>query len=504
MRHRGHWLATVFYWKIGGGRENWRYKAGKQKEGVFVWWVGGPRHGLAATNKPPSLLASQQPLPLLQSIPTFLISVCLPNQKPWTASVSSLFEVISMATLLAASVVACVACGTSPSLLISAFMSLAVMRRSPANASFLADRCISDGDRPDPPESDEEQAGQMDVWSAIQCQKAGAAPYVHPLMRRSSSSLSQKSLEICTESLGSETGSDDFSSFMDDDDLVRKFGDDEKEEELEDVSVAAAVARERPRGKELTSVNYHCSVSRRSPVRSFPPPLPSLSRRDGRCIHMRPHRRDGRLVVEAVSVPSQNYLHAQRVDGRLLLSFIEATYGDELGYDETNDASEASTGSTLPPKQEDMTQLEEDPQQQSGSMKIHRSSLVINKFVGGMPQSDSSTDCVQTREEVDKTSCNGSKHKNTVASTPSPRRLSLSTTSAAAAAAAAAAASTLGSYSGLWSSPLREDHASTLDTKLLFTSKRRNSEELLHDMRRCSQLRRQLFIREPWCIATSS
>ncbi|XP_042438806.1 protein FAF-like, chloroplastic [Zingiber officinale] len=439
-------------------------------------------------------------------------------------------------------------------------MSLAVMRRSPANASFLADRCISDGDRPDPPESDEEQAGQMDVWSAIQCQKAGAAPYVHPLMRRSSSSLSQKSLEICTESLGSETGSDDFSSFMDDDDLVRKFGDDEKEEELEDVSVAAAVARERPRGKELTSVNYHCSVSRRSPVRSFPPPLPSLSRRDGRCIHMRPHRRDGRLVVEAVSVPSQNYLHAQRVDGRLLLSFIEATYGDELGYDETNDASEASTGSTLPPKQEDMTQLEEDvngsqiteeeereldeekyfeeeeeelencyeeeeeeeevevvdrgtvvevkvstqPQQQSGSMKIHRSSLVINKFVGGMPQSDSSTDCVQTREEVDKTSCNGSKHKNTVASTPSPRRLSLSTTSAAAAAAAAAAASTLGSYSGLWSSPLREDHASTLDTKLLFTSKRRNSEELLHDMRRCSQLRRQLFIREPWCIATSS
>ncbi|XP_074582978.1 uncharacterized protein LOC141839185 [Curcuma longa] len=444
-------------------------------------------------------------------------------------------------------------------------MSLGVMRRSPANASFLgklswptlADGCISDGDRPDPPGSDEEQTGQMDGWSTIQCQKAAADPYVHPLMRRSSSSLSQKSLEICTESLGSETGSDDFSSFLDDDDLDCKFGDDEKEEELEDVSVAAAVAGERPRGKELTSVNYHGSVSRRSPVRSFPPPLPSISRRDGRCIRMRPHRRDGRLVVEAVSVPSQNYLHAQRVDGRLLLSFIEATYGDEFGYGETNDASKASTGSTLSQNQDDITQFEveeEDvngsqiteegereldeekcfeeeelekicyeeeeeeeevevvdrgtmvevkvstqPQQQSGSMKVHRSSLVINKFVGGMPHSDS-TDCVQTREEVDKTSCNGCKHKHTVASTPSPRRASPPTTSAAA---AAAAASTLGSYSGLWSSPLREDNASAPDTKLLFTFKRRNREGLLHDMRRCSQLRRP-FIWEPWCIATSS
>ncbi|XP_042407097.1 protein FAF-like, chloroplastic [Zingiber officinale] len=441
-------------------------------------------------------------------------------------------------------------------------MPLAVMQRSPAAASFLdrlgwqtpADKYISDDDCPDPPGRDEEQPGQMEVWSAIQCQKDEAAPvsapYVHPLVRRSSSSLSQRSLKICTESLGSETGSDDFFSFGDGSDLDLEFGEDENEEEVEDVSVAVAAeeAAERPRGKELTSVNYHCSISMRSPVRSFPPPLPSISQRDGRCIHMRPHRRDGRLVVEAVSVPSQNYLHAQRVDGRLLLSFIEATYGDEPGYDEFSDASQATTGSTLPRgqeeehdvkerqiKEEEEIELDEEkcyeeveekdcyeeeeeeeeeevevvdrgtmvevkvstqPQKQTGTMKVHRSSLVINKFIGGMP----STDRVRTPEIVDNPSRDESKPKHTVPPTHLlPRRASPPTTSAAA--AAAAAASTLGSYRGLW---LGEDHIPAPDTKLLFTAKRQNLEGLLHDMRRCSQLWQPLFIWEPWCIATSS
>ncbi|OWM89373.1 hypothetical protein CDL15_Pgr024121 [Punica granatum] len=35
-------------------------------------------------------------------------------------------------------------------------------------------------------------------------------PYVHPLGKKSASSLSSKSLEVCTESLGSETGSEKF------------------------------------------------------------------------------------------------------------------------------------------------------------------------------------------------------------------------------------------------------------------------------------------------------
>ncbi|GAY40699.1 hypothetical protein CUMW_053990 [Citrus unshiu] len=49
-------------------------------------------------------------------------------------------------------------------------------------------------------------------WSFLQClSKETAAAhkkeYVHPLVKRSASMLSEKSLEMCTESLGSETGS---------------------------------------------------------------------------------------------------------------------------------------------------------------------------------------------------------------------------------------------------------------------------------------------------------
>ncbi|URE12292.1 hypothetical protein MUK42_23623 [Musa troglodytarum] len=470
-------------------------------------------------------------------------------------------------------------------------MSVVVMRSSSATFHLTqrswpapAERYRSEEDRPMvQEESDDELPGQFDIWTAIQSQKAAAAAvpatYVHPLMRRSSSLLSRESLDMCTENLGSETGSGDFSSFVDglDHCCPPKFDDEEKAEELkyvreEQATAIVAVGGEvrtvererRPRGKELTSVNYHCSTGR---PRSFPPPLPSISRRNGPCLHMRPHRRDGRLVVEAVPVTSRNYLRAQRVDGRLLLSFVDLGFGDEPG--DESDAADCAAETTPPQTQDDVEQEKDvegseamgitrlkakeaeeseehncygeeeeesdenncydeeeeeeevevvdrgtvvevkvstQPQQQSGALKVHRSSLVINKFVGGTPLSGM-------------TEGDQNNHNRTVASAlaarwPSPtitaaRRPSPTTTTAAAAVAAASA---LGvniesynghGYGGPWTTPLG-DHHPTLDNKLLFTSKRRNRGELLHNMRRCSQLRRPLFIWEPCCIATSS
>ncbi|WOL02813.1 hypothetical protein Cni_G11532 [Canna indica] len=463
-------------------------------------------------------------------------------------------------------------------------MSAAVMQTP--STTFLLDHCTwpvpaepygpCEDDRPSAPEEiGEERPGQFDIWNAIQSQKKAiavadhpAAPYVHPLVRRSSSLLSQTSLETCTESLGSESGSGEFSSFIEDVEYccLPEFDDEEEEDENRDVAEGAKMRQaddcrvQPPRGKQLTSVNYHCSISRRSPQRSFPPPLPSISRRNGPCIHMRPHRLDGRLVVEAVPVPSQNYLHAQRVDGRLLLSFIDSTYGDEPGY-ESGDASEAATEiaqvreqkiasketeialSEEPLEEEleeqncnkgvgdldekncyDEEEEEEEvevvdrgtvvevkistqPQQQSGAMKVHRSSLVINKFVGGIPQ-NGMAECIQPAPNDDNTT-DQNKHKIVASTTQSVRRSSPTTTTAAAAMVAASTLSvgTEGynerSHGALWSSSLGEHH-SPLDSKLVFTSKRRNREDLLHDMRRCSQLRRPLFIWEPCCIATSS
>ncbi|CAL9202989.1 unnamed protein product [Musa hybrid cultivar] len=355
------------------------------------------------------------------------------------------------------------------------------------------------------------------------------------LLRRSRSLLSQESLEICTENLGSETGSEYF-SFMDDLDYCGPLlgFDVEKEEEKKDSEEKHFVVPEdgaeasgvrRHQAKELKSVNYHCSIGRRSPLKSFPPPLPSISRRNGPCLHMRPHRRDGRLVVEAVLVPCQNYLHAQRVDGRLLLSFIDATSEDEPGNEsETLQSREQQDVDAKDEEVTDITQLEveseekncreeeeeeeeEDeevevvdrgtvvevkvsrqPQQQSGATKVHRSSLVINKFVGGTPLSD------------DDSTSNQNKHNRRVASAPSATRASPTATTAAAASTLSAATAGYNEHGhgGPW------EHHSPQENKFLFTSKRRSRQELLHNMRRCSQLRRPLFIWEPCCIATSS
>ncbi|KAL0417540.1 UNVERIFIED_CONTAM: protein FAF-like, chloroplastic [Sesamum radiatum] len=159
------------------------------------------------------------------------------------------------------------------------------------------------------------KTAEISVWGSILTQKSESSclppPYVHPLVKRSASSLSEKSLEICTESLGSETGSDIFSSYSLSD------GDEDKERER-------AVREEC--SKELNPFpGLHVAKYKKSPARPFPPPLPSIAGGDGASLHMQAHRENGRLVVEAVSVPPRNYFHAQRQDGRLVLTLIHAT-----------------------------------------------------------------------------------------------------------------------------------------------------------------------------------
>lgn len=314
--------------------------------------------------------------------------------------------------------------------------------------------------------------------------------------------MSQSSLEMCTESLGSETGSCDFSD--EDRSGLNSSSDEEilllQGVELEDDS------------KQLMSVNYQCSVSRRSPkVRSFPPPLPSITRRDGTCIKMRSRRHDDRLVVDALPVSSRNYLHARRQNGRLLLSFIDSTATNQppakKKTQELNDQQEIIKKVEPDQYQEEEEEEEEEVEvldrgamvevkvstqlQQSGSAKkVLRSSLVINKFVGGTPLTNQNQ-WVEPPEKNYRTDL------FTASQSPlSPQRRLTATTSITTAAAAAVAASSASTSS--------EVVGHKQDSKLLFTSKRRNREEMLHYMQRCSQLRRPLFFREAGCIATSS
>ncbi|CAN6320599.1 unnamed protein product [Urochloa humidicola] len=313
---------------------------------------------------------------------------------------------------------------------------------------------------------------RADIWNMIQAQKPPApkqaqAPYVHPLVRRSSSLLTQKSLEICTESLGSETGSDGFS------DADGSGTDRSDDDEAAPVAMAPRAPAPAP------------------PSRAFPPPLPSLARRKVEStMEMRQERQDGRLLVRVVPVPSSTLFRAQRRGGRLLLSFADTAapaaddetrgqvemepdehqaddHEEEVKEDEEEEVEVVDRGTVVEFK------VSTQPQAGSGSgPRVRRSSLVINKFVGAEPAA--------TCGEID----------------------GGSTTTAVAALAAASVLSATAPPAGNGEDAV--PGATCGENKLLMTAKRRSSkEELLNHMRRCNQLRGQLFVWEPR-IATSS
>lgn len=141
-------------------------------------------------------------------------------------------------------------------------------------------------------------------------------PYVHPLMKHSTSMiLNQKSLEMCTESLGSETGS-----------CTSKSND--------EFPLLPSKSEKKFKGEPEIGVTRKMSISR-----SFPPPLSSISSLD--CVQVRPHRAGGRLVIKAVSVGTcHTYFHAERCGGRLTLRFLEdcsPNFGNEGDEDHGED-----------------------------------------------------------------------------------------------------------------------------------------------------------------------
>ncbi|KAK7270266.1 hypothetical protein RIF29_23285 [Crotalaria pallida] len=163
-----------------------------------------------------------------------------------------------------------------------------------------------------------------DCWSFIQslsniCNKTDEPEaenvYVHPTIKCSSSMLSAKSLEMCTENLGCETGSNASDSS---DEMSSLFS--------SEISSSSSFIREINRNNS----NY---VSKRlNRGNNFPPPLTSLTDFGG--VRVRPRREDGRLILEAVTSSSpQSYFQAERGNGRLRLSFYESV-DDEVNYDD--------------------------------------------------------------------------------------------------------------------------------------------------------------------------
>lgn len=171
-------------------------------------------------------------------------------------------------------------------------------------------------------------------WSFLQSlsnstpKKAMDSESFYPSLR-----LSQKSLELCTENLGSETGSDDSS-----DSNILSFP-----------SMDARCSKSTTTTTTTTTRRGHGHVSsaKKGNTRSFPPPLTTIS--GSNSIQVRPHREGGRLIIEAVEAPcNRTCFEAERSNGRLQLKFLkncEFFYDQKMSSDDNdNDNDEGNIG----------------------------------------------------------------------------------------------------------------------------------------------------------------
>ncbi|KAG6664459.1 protein FANTASTIC FOUR 3-like [Carya illinoinensis] len=148
--------------------------------------------------------------------------------------------------------------------------------------------------------------------------------YVHPLVKRSSSMLSEKSLQLCTENLGNETGTE-----INEGNLFSLPSSDSKRRNLP--------TREQNKSSQL-------SGAKKVNTQNFPPPLTTMSGSES--LRVRPHREDGRLIIEAIKAPTtQSYFQAERSNGRLVLRFVKTCTTPSIESEEADDKNEENGAS---------------------------------------------------------------------------------------------------------------------------------------------------------------
>lgn len=142
--------------------------------------------------------------------------------------------------------------------------------------------------------------------------------YVHPQVKRSSLMLSDKSLELCTENLGNETGTDIVGNNI---------------ELLPSSSSEYGGAGDSPK-REQTRAARQGLGGKKAKTQNFPPPLTTINGSES--LRVRTHRENGRLVIEAVRVTSSaSCFKAERSNGRLRLCLLK-NHTPSFDYEEVD------------------------------------------------------------------------------------------------------------------------------------------------------------------------
>ncbi|OIV92581.1 hypothetical protein TanjilG_07572 [Lupinus angustifolius] len=158
--------------------------------------------------------------------------------------------------------------------------------------------------------------------------------YVHPQVKYYSSvRLSPKSLELCTEKLGSETGTDE-----------------RMENETE--SLYSSWRREQRKTSQVLRAE-------KVKGKNFPPPLTTI-RGGSEGLKMRPHREEGRLVIEVTKVPSNcSCFQAERSHGRLRLSFLKDITEEDVDVDVDDENENEMNNEDVETEEEEIEETEE-------------------------------------------------------------------------------------------------------------------------------------------------
>ncbi|XP_062171631.1 protein FANTASTIC FOUR 3 [Alnus glutinosa] len=119
------------------------------------------------------------------------------------------------------------------------------------------------------------------------------------------SSMSSDSLQLCTEGLGFES-SDDV------EDLGNEMSEDWQHQE-EKIRVT----------KHHHHHHHHHHFPSEKKAKPFPPPISCIGKSGKPWVCFKSYRHDGRFVLKEIRVPTQEFLHAYREDGRLKLHFVQ-------------------------------------------------------------------------------------------------------------------------------------------------------------------------------------
>ncbi|XP_060169865.1 uncharacterized protein LOC132600601 [Lycium barbarum] len=146
------------------------------------------------------------------------------------------------------------------------------------------------------------------------------------------SSRTSDSLSMCTEGLGFES-SDDIEDLMNDlsnEDLHHQ----QQQEEREQEKLRRTRIPCRLENRVIFNQDYNLKRSRTKKGLSFPPPISCIGRSGKPWVCFKSFREDGRFILKEIRIPTQEFLHACREDGRLMMHVIQSD--DEI-VDEDED-----------------------------------------------------------------------------------------------------------------------------------------------------------------------